>query len=205
MVYKDVVVQRSVLLIYSAFAVFFATQVITGDGPLAVTAALAMMFSFNATALDERTNIHLLLNSLPVTRQDIVTAKYVFHIAAGLCFVVIAAVCRTVAGGLTLRAALVQILAAAALIVWFLSVFFPAYYWLGPRFVQIGLFSFAIVFLPAAGPVYNWAAKHDFGGLLDVLPALPTLSLYLVMTAITLAVLLGSWRVSVWLYSRKEF
>lgn len=138
LVYKDFVVQRTVILVYLAGAILFTTPVIYTNAPVVIAVMLAMTFPFASTTQDDRANSHLLLNSLPVTRREIVTAKYVFHMAASVCLVGVTVICEAAFDGLSPRAALSQVLIAAGVVAWFLAVFFPMYYGLGPRFVQSG-------------------------------------------------------------------
>src|SRR5690606_39684388 len=59
--------------------------------------------------------------------------------------------------------------------------------------------------LPISPWAYNVAVKHNFWGLPELIASLPAVPLYLLLAAATFALLLVSWRVSVWLYSRKSF
>lgn len=205
LVYKDFLVHRNVIPAYLVVTALFATQVIAVDGPIAIVAMLAIMFTFATAVQDERSNSHLLLNSLPVTRQEIVTAKYVFHLAASLFFVGISVLYWALAGDLSPQAALSQLLIAMGVIVWYMAVFFPLYYWLGPRFVQLGMFILFIIFVAIVPPAYNLAVKHQFWGILDVIRSVPAAQLNLLLTVVTFAALLASWRTAVWMYGRKEF
>ncbi len=127
-----------------------------------------------------------------------------FHVAASLCFVGVAAAADAAFGGLPLRTALSQVLIATNVVAWFLAVFFPMYYGLGPRFVQIGMIAFFVALMTVAPMVYNLGVKRNFWGLLEFTRSLPAASLHLLLTAVTLVVLVGSWLTSVWLYSRKK-
>ena len=205
LVYKDLIVQRIVILTYSVVTILFATQMLSVDAPLVIVAMLAMAFIFASAAHDDRANSHLLLNSLPVTRREIVTAKYVYHVAASLGFVGMAAIARTLLGMMSPHAALSQTLITMTVITWYLAIFFPMYYGLGPRFVQVGMIVFFVTIMTIAPWAYNVAVKHNFWGLPELIASLPAVPLYLLLAAATFALLLVSWRVSVWLYSKKSF
>src|SRR5690606_41087469 len=71
---------------------------------------------------------------------------------------------RTLFSMMSPLAALYQTLITMAVIAWYLSVFFPMYYWLGPRFVQVGMIVFFISLFTAAPIVANMAVRHDFWG-----------------------------------------
>ena len=203
--YKEFVVQRTVILAYAVVAILFITQLIRVDGPMAVISMLAMFFTFGTAAHEDKNNSHVLLNSLPVARKEIVTAKYVFHIAFGICLVGLTFIYRTVIGALPKDAALWQYVIAVTVIVWFVSVFFPMYFWLGPRFVQIGMIVLLIVMFTALPMVYNLGVKHNFWGILEFVQSLPSFLLFVIVTAATIVLLIVSRLISVWLYERKKF
>lgn len=203
--YKEFVVQRTVILAYAVVAILFITQLIRVDGPMAVISMLAMFFTFGTAAHEDKNNSHVLLNSLPVARKEIVTAKYVFHIAFGICIVGLTFIYRTVIGALPKDAALWQYVIAVTVIVWFVSVFFPMYFWLGPRFVQIGMIVLLIVMFTALPMVYNLGVKHNFWGIPDFIQSLPRFLLFVFATAVTIVFLIVSRLISVWLYERKQF
>jgi len=198
-------VQRTVILAYAVVAILFITQLIRVDGPMAVISMLAMFFTFGTAAHEDKNNSHVLLNSLPVARKEIVTAKYVFHIAFGICLVGLTFIYRTVIGALPKDAALWQYVIAVTVIVWFVSVFFPMYFWLGPRFVQIGMIVLLIVMFTALPMVYNLGVKHNFWGIPDFIQSLPRFLLFVFATAVTIVFLIVSRLISVWLYERKQF
>jgi hypothetical protein len=203
--YKEFVVQRTVILAYAVVAILFITQLIRVDGPMAVISMLAMFFTFGTAAHEDKNNSHVLLNSLPVARKEIVTAKYVFHIAFGICLVGLTFIYRTVIGALPKDAAMWQYVIAVTVIVWFVSVFFPMYFWLGPRFVQIGMIVLLIVMFTALPMVYNLGVKHNFWGIPDFIQSLPRFLLFVFATAVTIVFLIVSRLISVWLYERKQF
>jgi len=203
--YKEFVVQRTVILAYAVVAILFITQLIRVDGPMAVISMLAMFFTFGTAAHEDKNNSHVLLNSLPVARKEIVTAKYVFHIAFGICLVGLTFIYRTIIGALPKDAAMWQYVIAVTVIVWFVSVFFPMYFWLGPRFVQIGMIVLLIVMFTALPMVYNLGVKHNFWGIPDFIQSLPRFLLFVFATAVTIVFLIVSRLISVWLYERKQF
>ena len=203
--YKEFVVQRTVILAYAVVAILFITQLIRVDGPMAVISMLAMFFTFGTAAHEDKNNSHVLLNSLPVARKEIVTAKYVFHIAFGICLVGLTFIYRTIIGALPKDAAMWQYVIAVTVIVWFVSVFFPMYFWLGPRFVKIGMIVLLIVMFTAVPMVYNLGVKHNFWGIPDFIQSLPRFLLFVFATAVTIVFLIVSRLISVRLYERKQF
>lgn len=204
-VFKEFAVQRTAIVVYFAIALLMVTQLIPAEGPLAAVSMLAMLFTFSTIACDDRNNVHILMNSLPVSRKEIVTAKYLFHLAVGLSLVLFAVILGGIFGESTLNLALWQTLIAVLVITSFVSVFFPLYYWLGARFVLTAMFALFFAMLTAVPIVSNLGARNNYWGIFDLTASLPTWPLVAGLTTGTLVHMLVSWRVSVWLYRRKEF
>ena len=202
---KEFIVQRTLILFYAAATLIFAAQFIPVDEPLPIITILAVFFTFGTAAHEDKNNSHVLLNSLPVSRKEIVAAKYAFHILIGIGFVVLAAVCKIVAGGMPAGAALEQSVAAATVVVLFVSVFFPMYFWLGPRFVQIGMIVLFILMFAAVPMVYNLGAKHGFWGIPVAVRSFPDFLLLALLAIAAILFLFVSRLVSVRLYERKQF
>ena len=202
---KEFIVQRTLILFYAAATLIFAAQFIPVDEPLPIITILAVFFTFGTAAHEDKNNSHVLLNSLPVARKEIVTAKYVFHIAFGICLVGLTFIYRTIIGALPKDAAMWQYVIAVTVIVWFVSVFFPMYFWIGPRFVQIGMIVLLIVMFTALPMVYNLGVKHNFWGIPDFIQSLPRFLLFVFATAVTIVFLIVSRLISVRLYERKQF
>jgi len=204
MMYKEFIVERVALLSYAALTAVFTRQRIAENATLAFISLLAMSFALSTVAHDDRSNAHMFITSLPVSRREIVTAKYLFHIAAGFGLIGLAVIVKAIDGGLEFSVAWGPTALALLLVVWFLSIFFPLYYWLGPRFAKIGLIALFISMFAIFPMVYHLGLKRSFWGIPDLILSLPAFPLYASVAAGTLALLLASWRISVWLYSRKE-
>ena len=205
MLHKEFIVLRTFILVYLAAAVLFITQVMEVNGPPAFMSLLAFIFTISTTAHEDKNNSHILLNSLPVSRKEIVTAKYMFHIVFGIVLVGIALIIRAAFGEWSSETALWQTAISVTVIVWFVSVFFPMYFWLGPRFVQIGMIVFFIMMFAVVPTVYNLGVKHNFWGIPDVVESFSDTLLFAILTAVTVIFLTVSWLISVWLYERKQF
>jgi len=205
MVHKDWLGNRTVILASLAVLLLGVFRVLPVDGTTLYGVALAIMFVFATSTQDERTNAHVFVNSLPVSRPDIVTGKYVFNIGMGIIFTGIAILVPGLMDQLPLKAMLTQLLICAGVISGFVSVFMPMYYWLGPRFVQLGLFVTFFLLVAVVPPVHNLAVRNNFWGLLDVLGSLPALPWQVLTAAGVIGLLLASWRLSIFLYGRKEF
>ena len=204
-VYKDWIVNRTVFLVYTGVLLLMALRVLPVGGPVVMATMMASFFVLTSAAQDERNNSQTFINSLPVSRRDVVTGKYVLSIGAGVALTGITLLVTALREPMPGRVMLGQLFLSAGVISTFVSVFIPMYYLLGSRFVQLGLFVLFILVVAVAPPAYNLAVRHNFWGLLDTLRAVPVETLQTVAAVTVVVLLLASWRLSVALYNRKEF
>jgi hypothetical protein len=202
--YKDLVVERTVILIYTAGVILFALQVVPIFDPLALAFCLAIFFTFTTASHEEMNNGHILLNSLPVDRKEVVAAKYAFHLAVGAGFIGLDVLLEAVTGAWSPDLGR-QFAFAVLGIIWFVSVFFPLYFWLGHRFVQIAMIFLFIMLVGVVPIVFNLAAKHDYWGMLDAVQTLPNSLLLGLGAVVTAIVFIVSGLLSARLYERKQF
>lgn len=203
MVRKDFIVHRVSLLVYLAVIVVLHTPLFPIDGPLALVTMLAAFFSFGVVTQDDRYNVDVLLNSLPVNRTDIVSARYLFHLSMGLCFIAVSLAGQIIAGA-SPATALSQALVALATIAVFGAVFFPMYYWLGSRFLRLGMVVVTLL-LVSIGPIVQYMTEKNYLPGVERIASLSPGPLYALLGLGVVVVLLGSWRTSVALYMRREF
>jgi len=202
--YKEFMVGRTMILIYAAAVILFAVPAVPIFHPVALAACLAAFFLFTSAVHEEINNSHILINSLPVDRKTVVTAKFAYYLAVGVGFVALDVLIEAAMGARLpdlARQAGIAVLGIA----WFVSVFFPLYIWNGSRFVQIvviTLFVMGTVMVPIA---QRLGAKFNFWGISDALSSMPDAFLYGLAAAVTAAVLNASLLLSVRLYERKEF
>lgn len=145
----------------------------------------------------------VLMNSLPVTRRQIVTARYVITLLVGCVFILIGKVTWLLLGNDTAMQ-LSDALPALMAIAFFTAVYFPLYYKLGTPFIIIALVILTVLFITAFPIVFYTGIKYGFWGLADVWQQ-HTAVLLIVFCGIAVAAMLVSRFISIRLYERKEF
>lgn len=207
LLYKEFLTQRTVILIYLVVTLLDINIFRVDDFLfyLFIPSFFAIFFTMNTVTLDDRNKSHILLNSLPVSRKEVVTAKFLFAFLFGSLLIGITLIYQTVIRPSLPENGLLQAVIAVAAISWFASIFFPMYYWLGPSFARIGTYVVFVLAFAVAPMVYNLGKKHNFWGIVDLLQSAPTYILVALLFGLTLSILLISWFLSVRLYERKEF
>lgn len=89
LILKDLILNKKYLwfaLLYSIL-MLFAFQNYPGEQLIVITIGIGYMLMINASAYDEKNNFQIMLNSLPISRFQIVCAKYIsILLYAGLAF-----------------------------------------------------------------------------------------------------------------------
>ncbi|UNC91071.1 ABC-2 transporter permease [Candidatus Contubernalis alkaliaceticus] len=86
LILKDILVQKKALLAALAYSFFFLLVLGCQGNPLSIGAyiigalAINYMFVQNSCAADEKNSSDIVLNSLPITRRDVVVSKYLSSI-----------------------------------------------------------------------------------------------------------------------------
>ena len=197
---KDLVIQKSQILLFIPFVMFFA---IFGDhmSPFFIFLIASLYIPLNGYMYDEQVESNILLNSLPYTRKEIVAAKYIGSVVYMILSIVVAGIILYL---FNFDFIFQDIATAAGLFFFFAAITFPLFYILKPGFiggfVMIGLIVSAVV-LP---PVLRFLAEH-LAGITAFITSLSTTVLYLSGAVISISLFLISWLVSQLIYQRKVF
>lgn len=197
---KDIVIQKTQVLIlipFILFFAFFASQM----SPAFVLLITSLYIPLNGYIYDGMVKSNILLNSLPYTRKEIVNAKYVGSIVyMALSIALASGIFYLVNYDFVFR----DIAIAAGLFLISTAIFFPIFYVLNPAYV--GFFMILGVMLTASiiPPVLEFLG-NNLTTIMDFLMSLSTITIYLSGAAIAIGFYLVSWMVSQFIYQRKEF
>lgn len=198
---------RSSLLMVGAMLLLFPLLLFNNeDGPFTPLVFAVMMTWYFAIGMDmneHKNDTDVLVNSLPVTRRQIVTSKYVTLLLVGFVFIIVG----KVTWFLTENHSLVQLsdaVLAMMAVALFTSVYFPLYYKLGTPFINLAFVVLAVLSFTAFPIVYYTGLRNGFWGLADLWEQHASL-LLVVFCFITVALMLVSRSISIRLYEKKEF
>ncbi|MDU0072938.1 MULTISPECIES: ABC-2 transporter permease [Bacillus] len=71
---KDIILQKKTL---AASFLVLCVYLMLDISPIWIGVVFSIVISMNAISIDEKSSIHMLLNSLPYTRKEIVSSKYI--------------------------------------------------------------------------------------------------------------------------------
>ncbi len=196
---KDIILQKKTLMILLPliFIYLFVDTSTIWVGVLFSIAIIMQSFS-----MDEKSSIHLLLNSLPYTRKEIVSSKYL-----GACFFTFLIVLTIFIGNLIIHREIIQweqLLVLTMIVVFFISLAFPFSYLFKSQYLMVAFaVSFVLYFIIVGKfiPDLNDRIRETIRVVLSFDNSL----LYLGVTLSVVILYILSWMLSIRIYSRKVF
>lgn len=214
---KEILLQKKILWFGGFYAIFlfvaFANPVFKDYVYVMAALGISYITIVGATQAEYKDNADIAMNSLPVTRKEIVVSKYLAVFAfVGIALLIVAVVglvFHFLPAPLAIRLISVNdIIAALISAVFLAAVSMPAYFKSGAQWVRIvNVMVFMLVFF-APAQIVEWLASHQQDGwgpaisqILRQTPWLPGLSGLLVV----LALLALSYIISLHIYLNKDF
>jgi len=201
LILKDVLIQKKIILFYIATIIIYLLAGVPSLIPLGFL--YSVIFILNAFAYDEKDNANMLLNSLPYTRKEIVSSKYigslifttifVFMIYAGDFFI-------NGNGGLFIWKEMLFIIGLVMVAISFMfpiSYKFKTQYLLIALGVLLGIYMFTISLLVPINDILREIARKFL--------TLQETQMYSIAIITTVILYIGSWLLSIRIYEKKVF
>ncbi|GEN34399.1 MULTISPECIES: ABC-2 transporter permease [Aneurinibacillus] len=208
---KDIIIQKKMFVISLIYlAVLFFLQGIYGVyisyGFIAFVGGF--FFIVTANGFDDKSKTDILLNSFPLVRRQIVSAKYLSSflfilISAGMVAGINVLLYLTLGADRVRPIGLFELGVAAIAVMHFVSFYFPLYYRFGAQYVRVAIFllGFAIFFAINFLDTY----MEGFVSLLNIIRELSAEQMMLLAFAEAAVLMLVSWLASLRIYAKKEF
>ncbi|MDY0408841.1 ABC-2 transporter permease [Virgibacillus soli] len=193
-------IQKAQIILFIPFIIFFA---IFGDhmSPAFIFLLAGAYIPLNGYIYDEQVESNILLNSLPYTRKEIVSAKYISAIAYMILSIGVASVILYIFNfGFMIR----DITIAMGLFFVFSAFAFPLFYILKPGYIGAAVLVGMIISAVVLPPLFRFITEH-FVAITDFLTSLSITTIYLSGAAIAIILYLTSWMFSQFIYQRKVF
>ncbi|HHV65084.1 MAG TPA: ABC-2 transporter permease [Peptococcaceae bacterium] len=227
LIWKDIQVQKRektlFIVIFLSLCVGYVMFTNPGIASIQLIVGVYLMITY-ANAYDYKYNAEIVINSLPVDRKQIVTAKYLSSLVYCLLMLTVAlpvGILLSFTGlpgstGFNLGVVGRFIMLSVFILVLYISFYFPVYYKLGylnSRWANFIAFFFifgSIGFIGASGrdlpsygePMTRETALQYFQG---ILAGNESMSFYFSLMGISILLLLLSRQLSIAIYRRKEF
>lgn len=195
---RDLIIQKKQLLLYVPFILFFTVM---DSHPVLIFLVVSLFIPFNALAYDEKTDVNVLLNSLPYKRKQIIASRYIGSLLYMAVGIVAAAIVLLVAGK---PFTLTHISLGSGLYLLFSAMTFPMFYILRPGYTfPIVMLSFFL--LVGGGPALFTLISDSLQGVIQSLMSLPMPTILTGFLSIALVFYGLSWAISAKVYERKAF
>lgn len=196
---RDLILQKKFLLVYVAVILIFVLM--NKHDPAFIFILASIFIPFNTLAYDEKTETNILLNSLPYTRTEIVTARYVGAIIYTLLSIAFTSLLFVVFGHtFTVRDAAIGL----GLFLIFAAFTFPLFYILKPGNISTAVL-ISFILLSFIGPSVFMYAAEKLTFITQFIQSLSEFALY-AGAAVTIVVIYSlSWLLATTAYKRKAF
>ncbi|QAS51298.1 ABC-2 transporter permease [Halobacillus litoralis] len=193
---RDVILQKRQLLFFIPFILFF---IFTNSHPVLTFLVASIFIPFNAYAYDEKAETNLLLNSLPYTRKEIISSRYL----GAVIYMILAIALSSLALFLMDKPFTIRDIAiGSGLFLTFSAFTFPLFYIFKQGYIfTIVLVSFLV--LAGIGPSILLYLGTHFTPLTDFLANLSVQFLYTGAVLSGVIVYVISWSISHVIYQRK--
>ncbi|RJE86833.1 ABC-2 transporter permease [Paenibacillus sp. 1011MAR3C5] len=198
---KDIIVLRWYFLFITAYALVFGVFLQTSFSPLMISMLPAIMMIMFTASMETRNKSMMFIGTLPVSRKQIVSAKYVsvfFYYLLGLVLMAVVHAANQYANEYMMSQSFmvsgINVLLAFGLTMVYAAIYFPVMFWLGVKnsnFIAF-LAIFAMVIL--IGFISNITDKFSD----DIFAA------GLGIPVVSLLLLYGSFRLSLFIFTRKD-
>lgn len=198
---KDALVQKSIISLYLAIALVY---LFLGTPLSFLMILLSMSVMMNAFYYEEKGNSHVLFNSLPYTRKEIVSSKYIGTLFYTAVIIGVIYVGNLIVNGKDVSFSWKDMLFTFGMTMTLIAVIFPFFYKFKQQFLLIAFF-FLIGLFMFTYKIILYVFRDAFTEVVQWIAALPDLQLYGSATIIILLLYSGSWLLSIRIYNRKVF
>ncbi|MCY8065393.1 ABC-2 transporter permease [Bacillus haynesii] len=199
LILKDIILQKKTL---AASFLVLCVYLMLDISPIWIGVVFSIVISMYAFSIDEKSSIHMLLNSLPYTRKEIVSSKYIVVVL----FTCMVAAAIFIANFIIHRELTIwkDILLMVAIVMTAASFMLPFCYKFKSNYLlNVSIVAFGLYMLTVNFIVQN--LNDQIREFVDMLLALHNTSLYLIV-AISIITLYGcSWLLSIRIYRNKVF
>ena len=202
LIWKDLVVQKRLLPLYVGIMGFYFF--IDLSSPAWVAFIMSTTLIMNAFYYDEKDNINILLNSLPYTRKQIVSSKYIGAVIFTAVFIVLTMVGTFIVKGMKLAVSWKEVLQTFGLVMAWLTIMFPFFYKFKQQYLLLGALVFLIIGISAFNILVH-LFNARFGKFMEWLAGLTDLQLYSALALVIVLLYGASWQLSIRIYERKVF
>ncbi|MFJ8461858.1 ABC-2 transporter permease [Lysinibacillus xylanilyticus] len=201
LILKDIIIQKNTIIIYIATIILY---LLADVSPIYLGILYSVVFIVNTFSVDDKGNANILLNSLPYTRKEVVSSKYMGALIFTFVIIFIIYLGDFLLNGKGEAFLWREILLIIGLVMVTTSFILPiSYKFKSKHLVMIlgalvGLYLVTItILLPNLHDILREVVRNFL--------ALQEMQMYFVAILTTVILYIGSWLLSIRIYERKAF
>lgn len=203
LIVKDLILMKKMLLMLFGFAIFFG---LLGNPPTFSMCLIGLFLITGTGHFEDRNQSHIMLNSLPLSRKQIISSKYVGAIVSALYATILTIFVHFL---FTLfipqtSADVRQILVGIMIILMMAAFYYPILYKFGVKYVRMIIFSI-FVFVIIFGRIVLYVFSDQVETVKQFFMQFTADQLVLTFIFTTVVIFLISWVLSIKIYEAKEF
>lgn len=201
LIFKDILIQKKMIVLYIATIILYLliNVSLVKIGFLYSLAIITMSFSY-----DEKDNANILLNSLPYTRKQIVSSRYIGSLIYTSLIILITYLGNFLLNGKETLVLLKDIVIIIGLVMVAISFILPICYKFKTQALMIAsgtLFGIYLVTIKYLFPSFNDTLRE----LIQKFLTLQETQMYFVAIFTIIILYVGSWLLSIRIYAKKVF
>lgn len=201
LILKDIIIQKNTIIIYIATIILY---LLADVSPIFLGVLYSVVFIMTTFSADEKDNANILLNSLPYTRKEVVSSKYMGALIFTSVIIFIIYLGDFFLNGKGELFLWKEILLIMGLVMVTISFILPISYKFKSKYL--------LMILVALGGIYLVTVTILLPNLHDILRGfvqnfltLQETQMYFVAILTTVILYIGSWLLSIRIYERKAF
>ena len=198
---KDFLLQKRLLIVYVILLIFY----LRADFNIVFSVVMiSSLFVMNSHYYDEKDKANMLLNSLPYTKKEIVSSKYIEALLSAVIVILLFVIGQYVVDSSLVNFSFIQIISCFLGTMVFTAFYLPFFYKFTQQYLLIGFSTFVVIVLITARPILEFVLSN-FPEAIQTLQGMATFQLYSIMTILVIISYGFSWILSIKIYSNKAF
>ncbi|MBN3526167.1 ABC-2 transporter permease [Paenibacillus apiarius] len=201
LILKDILIQKKIIIFYIATIILY---LLVDTSLVLIGFIYSVVFIMNAYSYDEKDNVNILLNSLPYTRKEIVSSKYIGSLISTSLIIIITYVGDFLLNGKEVLFSWREILLIIGLVMVAISFMLPISYKFKTQHLLIAsaaLFGIYMVTINFLFPTLNDTLRE----LTQEFMTLQETQFYFLTILMVSILYIGSWLLSIRIYEKKVF
>lgn len=198
---KDFLLQKRLLIVYVILLIMY----LRADLSIVFTVVtISSLFVINSHYYDEKDKANILLNSLPYTKKEIVSAKYIEASLSAAVFIVLFVIAQYVMDSSLGNFSFIQIISCFLGTMIFTAFYLPFFYKFTQQYILICFSAVIVLVVILARPITEFVVSN-FPETIQTLQEMATFQIYSMVTILVLIIYGFSWILSIKIYSNKAF